>query len=513
MAENFQHPFQGLQFVKRKTGGSRDVLVAAAGAKLYAYAAESGQRLSVWPQDGADSSSSSSTNDAGCNPETEGPPEKKRKVESSEKKENVAPEKKKKKPASWSNIPILTSTPDGEYVVALTAEDKSIRVFQIEEGGSFQELSARQMPKRPSSITFMDKNEILLADKFGDVYSMPLIPSAEPRIVKASAQQKKQIAATNLTVHTRRNLKSLEMQKQQAARRAEKAQNEKAQEEADEPAFEHQLLLGHVSLLTDVAFVSLSSPDSSSARKRGYILSADRDEHIRVSRGPPQAHITENFCLGHTSFISSLCIPEWAPEILISGGGDQFLLVWNWTAGQILHKQPLLNAAPEGEEVAVRGIWAAPLGSDSSDPTRLILVSLEGQPMLQTFTLSADGILTSHTPLTCSGNILDVQVHSDSNALFISTDNIREPGSTQNWRSAPTSPQSLLQAFTLRQEDAVLAWEPALDALTSSINAAGTSIVLAGSEKKAQTALNNSLYGLENLRKKTYGDDDAGSVL
>ncbi|KAL2802669.1 hypothetical protein BJX63DRAFT_437661 [Aspergillus granulosus] len=499
MAENFQHPIQGLQFVKRKTGGSRDVLVASAGAKLYSYAAESGQRLSVWPQDGADSSTA---NDAGSNPETEGPPEKKRKVDPLEKKESAVPEKKK--PAAWSHIPILTSTPDGEYVVALTGEDKSIRVFQIEEDGAFQELSARPMPKRPCSITFMDKNEILLGDKFGDVYSMPLIPSAEVRISKASAQQKKQIAATNLTVHTRRNLKSLEMQKQQAAKKAEQPQ-----EPIDEPSFEHQLLLGHVSLLTDVAFVSIPSPDPSSARKRSYILSADRDEHIRVSRGPPQAHIIENYCLGHTSFISSLCIPTWAPEILISGGGDPYLLVWNWTAGQVLHKVPLMEGAPEAKEVAVRSIWASSLGSDSPNPICLILVALEGNPTLQTFTLSPNGTLTTHKPLLASGNILDVQTHPNNNTIFISTDNIREPGSTQDWRSTPATPHSLLQTFTLKQGGKTLEWESAPDALSSSINATGTSIV----SVNAQKAQNNALYGLENLRKKMYGDDDAGSVL
>ncbi|KAL2834058.1 hypothetical protein BJY01DRAFT_224607 [Aspergillus pseudoustus] len=508
MAQNFQYPFQGLQFVKRRAGSSRDVLVASAGAKLYSYAAESGQRLSVWPQDGADSST---TNEAGSSPGTEGPPEKKRKVDPSEKKENAAPEKKK--PSAWSHIPILSSTSDGEYVVALTGEDKSIRVFQIEEDGSFLELSARPMPKRPCSITFMDKNDILLGDKFGDVYSMPLIPSAEPRVPKASGQQKKQIAATNLTVHTRRNLKSLEMQKEQAAKKAEKAQQaEQAQEPTDGPAFEHQLLLGHVSLLTDVAFVSLPSPDSSSARKRGYILSADRDEHIRVSRGPPQAHVTENYCLGHTSFISSLCIPEWAPEILISGGGDPYLLVWSWTAGQILHKVPLVNEIPEAEEVAVRGIYTSSLGSDSSSLIQLILVALEGNPTLQTFTLSPGGTLTAHKPLTTKGNVLDVKTYPKNNTIFVSTDNIREPGSTQDWRT-PSAPQSLLQAFTLKQGGEALEWEPALAALTGSVNAAGTSAVLAGAEKKVQTALNNSIYGLENLRKKTYGDDDAGSVL
>ncbi|KAL3454815.1 hypothetical protein BJX65DRAFT_261462 [Aspergillus insuetus] len=504
MAQNFEHPFQSLQIVQRISGGPRDVLVASSGAKLYTYSADSGQRLSVWPKDGADTSTA---NDTGSNPENEGPPEKKRKVDPEEKKATAAPEKKK--PAAWSHIPILTSTPDGKYVVALTAEDKCIRVFQIEVDGTLLELSSRPMPKRPCSITFMDNNEILLGDKFGDVYSMPLIPSAEPRLSKAAREHQKRIAATNLTVHTQRNLKSLEMQKQQAAKKAA-AKADKAQEEG--PSFEHQLLLGHVSLLTDVAFVSLPSPDPSSTRKRGYILSADRDEHIRVSRGPPQAHVIENYCLGHSAFVNSLCIPQWAPKSLISGGGDPYLLVWNWTAAQILQKVPLVEQTNEGKDVAVRSIWASSFDLESSNPTRLILVALEGSPTLLSFTLSSDGKLTTQKPLTTSGNVLDVQPHPTANTLIISVDNIREPGSTQDWRSAPASSQTLLETFTLKKGGETLEWESAPSALTDNINAAGTSTVSAGADKKAQTASNTSLYGLENLRKKTYGDDDAGSV-
>lgn len=217
----------------------------------------------------------------------------------------------------------------------------------------------------------MENNDILAGDKFGDVYSMPLIPSAEPRAVSKTRNQigSMRIAATNLTVHTQRNLKSLEMQLE----RQNNANLKK--KESDKPIFDHDLLLGHVSLLTDVAFVSLPSPDPSSTNKRSYILSADRDEHIRVSRSPPQAHVIENYCLGHTSFISKLCIPQWAPEFLISGGGDPHLMVWNWAAGELLHTVPLAEESPEGKEVAVRGIWPASLGSEAQ---RFIFVSLEG---------------------------------------------------------------------------------------------------------------------------------------
>jgi tRNA (guanine-N(7)-)-methyltransferase subunit TRM82 len=48
------------------------------------------------------------------------------------------------------------------------------------------------------------------------------------------------------------------------------------------------LILGHTSVLT----TSVLTPDES------YIITADRDEHIRVSWFP-QGHTIESFCLGH----------------------------------------------------------------------------------------------------------------------------------------------------------------------------------------------------------------------
>ena len=121
----------------------------------------------------------------------------------------------------------------------------------------------------------------------------------------------------------------------EALRQQQKIKNPNAEKKSLN--FDHQLLLGHVSLLTDVTCVSISS----SNRMRNYILSSDRDEHIRVSRGIPQAHIIEGYCLGHTEFISKLCIPPACPHLLISGGGDESLLLWDWHSGKIRQKLEL----------------------------------------------------------------------------------------------------------------------------------------------------------------------------
>lgn len=229
------------------------------------------------------------------------------------------------------------------------------------------------MPKRPSAVVLASNNSLILCgDKSGDVYALPLILGEHSSALPArpaTQSRPNQPAASSSTVHSGRNLKALEQQKRQLN------QGEWRTEEKSVPAFEHEVILGHVSLLTDLVYVPLPS-DGSSGSKRTYILTGDRDEHIRVSRGPPQAHIIENFCQGHTSFISKLCVPEWAPECLISGGGDSYLLVWNWREGRIVQKVSLVE---QESEVAVRGIWAVSLATGgSSEKSEAILVALDG---------------------------------------------------------------------------------------------------------------------------------------
>lgn len=48
-------------------------------------------------------------------------------------------------------------------------------------------------------------------------------------------------------------------------------------------------IVGHVSMVTDMVL----TPDDK------YVITSDRDEHIRVSRYPNGYNI-ETFCLGHT---------------------------------------------------------------------------------------------------------------------------------------------------------------------------------------------------------------------
>lgn len=221
------------------------------------------------------------------------------------------------------------------------------------------------MPRRPSSIALTsDDSTILCGDKFGDVYALPLLPGPDDELPSAPAidppeQQKIALpAATVLTVHSGRNRKTLEEQLKQKAKAPPKPK--------EAATFKHDLLLGHVSMLTDLVYAKVGN--------RSYIITADRDEHIRVSRGQPQAHIIEGFCFGHEEFVSRLCLTQ--SGLLVSGGGDAELYVWDWQNFQLREKLPLRDTALRHVQsrtelqsmladainfkVAVSGIWDVP---------------------------------------------------------------------------------------------------------------------------------------------------------
>lgn len=292
------------------------------------------------------------------------------------------------------------------------------------------------MTRRPCSITLTsDGSTILCADKFGDVYSLPLLPSPDYQAPEAPVEPVEEAewvpSASVLTVHSGRNRKTLEDQLKQKKKGPAPPK--------DEMKFEHQLLLGHVSMLTDIVNAEIDA--------RRYIITADRDEHIRVSRGVPQAHIIEGFCFGHEAFINKLCITS--SGRLVSGGGDADLYVWDWQNFKLLKKLPILDAVAthlksrpelgieEVSKVAVSGIWSVPHQDE-------ILVACEGVPAL--FSFKVDAVTNTSTATTefssaiaLSGNALAIAflpISPTSSAAVVSIDHVHKPGSTKELREA-----------------------------------------------------------------------------
>eukprot|EP01138_Halocafeteria_seosinensis_P005733 gb/GECG01005861.1/.p1 GENE.gb/GECG01005861.1/~~gb/GECG01005861.1/.p1 ORF type:complete len:391 (+),score=43.33 gb/GECG01005861.1/:1-1173(+) len=83
-------------------------------------------------------------------------------------------------------------------------------------------------------------------------------------------------------------------------------------------------LLGHTSSMIMDMVVS---------PKRSHIITADKDQKIRVSRFPT-SEIIESFCLGHTAFLNQVLVLQNADNLLVSGGADGTLRLWNWQTGQ-----------------------------------------------------------------------------------------------------------------------------------------------------------------------------------
>ncbi|XP_069641148.1 tRNA (guanine-N(7)-)-methyltransferase non-catalytic subunit WDR4 isoform X2 [Haliaeetus albicilla] len=90
-----------------------------------------------------------------------------------------------------------------------------------------------------------------------------------------------------------------------------------------EPQADGKLELGHLSLLLDVTL----SPDDQ------YILTADRDEKIRVSLAKAPHNIV-SYCLGHKEFVSKILVIPNYPDLLLSASGDLTLRLWEYKSGE-----------------------------------------------------------------------------------------------------------------------------------------------------------------------------------
>lgn len=356
-------------------------------------------------------------------------------------------QKKNTSPPKSSTIILLAVYPDQAHLVAVT-DDKSIRIFSLQP--TLQEIgTTRSMPKRPCAIQIPPSNDILLvADKHGDVYSMPLIQGELTTKSKAEVQEEKQFkpSATSLTVHSKRNLTALQ---------AQQAQKQFTPRKDVLGEFENTLQLGHVSMLTDMKFLSLPG------EKRQWLATCDRDEHIRISRAPPQAHVIEGFCLGHEAFVSRVCQ---VGRRLISGGGDSWLGVWNFQSMTLERKIQLGHLVSQDAKPAVSGIWQAGEG--------FVFVLEKVESVFYMPTLEGEAEPQSWPT---GGACLDVVVMDDKVVLAVDS---REGGSSR------------LQVIDLKtgaQDDAMN---------LAKLNALSKEIV--GPSKQ----LDDLLYNVANLRKR-----------
>ncbi|PWA19099.1 hypothetical protein CCH79_00018650 [Gambusia affinis] len=151
-------------------------------------------------------------------------------------------------------------------LMAITDDTKRLILFQCEP--SWHCISIRWVIRRCTSLAFSQaEDELLVADKSGDVYSFSVV----------------------------------------------------------EPEKDGELKMGHLSMLLAV---TISADDQ-------YIITADRDEKIRVSHRRSPYNI-QSYCLGHHQFVSTLEIPKGHPHWLLSGSGDGTVKLWEFESGRKL---------------------------------------------------------------------------------------------------------------------------------------------------------------------------------
>ncbi|GAB7341467.1 hypothetical protein MBLNU457_7704t1 [Dothideomycetes sp. NU457] len=457
-----QHPYQAICIKSNKfRNGSRNFFFGACGPNIFAVNLVLGNIVARWSSEGIQPSAEDGDSRNG------GQPSKKRKLDGT----------------TSSKAPIvikLVLSPSQDHLVAVTGEDKCIRVLEIDQQGRLTELSQRCMPKRPCSILITPDNKtILCGDKFGDVYSLPLIPGeydpAAAETEKATPERTYNPSATDLTVHTARNRKALEEQ----IKRKGQASN------AKEPLkFEHQLCLGHVSMLTDMQIGTTEIEGKS----RHHIITSDRDEHIRVSRGPPQAHIIERFCMGHTEFISFIrLVPD--SNLLVSGGGDDWIGVWDWTTGELIAKHRLREE--EGGNIAVSGLWVLPSGLDGD--IQVVYVTFEGTNKLYHIPVEElQSPLTSYLSVDTHAPVLDIAATSLLGGVAVAS--LDTKGEKDKPRLIP---------FVRRSNGEIGAFESDHAGIEDGVLRQAIAVDVPVPDRKA---LDSMLYSVGKLRKR--GDED-----
>ena len=149
-------PFQRLLYCTRVTQNLPSLLLAASGPTVRAFNAVDGTYISKWTHLKApETLSRSHDRSPGLEDYQEAPPGKRRKLSEEPEVsdassteivvENGSNRRRKPKRQAFTipSVTHLCGTADGKYVVAVTGEDKCVRVLEMLENGSLKQISER----------------------------------------------------------------------------------------------------------------------------------------------------------------------------------------------------------------------------------------------------------------------------------------------------------------------------------------------------------------------------------
>lgn len=277
-------------------------------------------------------------------------------------------------PIIYNYIRSLTLTRDEKYIIGTTDSDKAAVIFEINfSKENCLELVKRQIfPKRPCAVsTSTNDSELIVADKFGDVYSIPI--DSEPSVDEKSLVP----------------------------------------------------ILGHVSMLSDVLVAEHNN--------KQFVLTGDRDEHIKITHFP-KSYVVKHWLFGHHEFVSCLHLCEFNKDILVSGGGDDYLIVWDWFKAEKLAQielrdliLPFLNDShfpPERfrNDDSPMEVSITKVQSLTHNGAHLIAVLCENTNCILTFTIKDDFSVVHKQTFATEKPLVDFVIVKDSIIAAVDTD-------------------------------------------------------------------------------------------
>ncbi|KAE8258807.1 hypothetical protein A4X13_0g1438 [Tilletia indica] len=195
-------------------------------------------------------------------------------------------------------------SPDERYA-AIIGDDKVLHVWDIssatdsnllEQG---KQVMIRPVPKRANTIVWEDTSRhIVIGDRFGDVRVFPIEESSSPSASVASV-----LARLGSNGSAPKDRPKGITKQSGAAADSDDEDGDDPQDPWAAPRF------GHASMLTAILLLG-ASPSSSDSKIAQHIVTADRDEHIRISRWGPQraGWVVENYLLGSSAFVGALAL-------------------------------------------------------------------------------------------------------------------------------------------------------------------------------------------------------------
>ncbi|VDK68630.1 unnamed protein product [Litomosoides sigmodontis] len=138
---------------------------------------------------------------------------------------------------------------------------------------------------------------------------------------------------------------------------------------------------------------------------RRFLISADRDEKIRISRYP-ECYIIHRFCLGHGSYVNSI---QSRDALLFSSGGDGTLRVWDMENGNQISHCDCLERKP------IRRFKMFP-NSCSKDIKLVVIFEHCKTAQIVTFIQENNDFKVER--LTCSDFIIDIAVEDSGIFVF-----------------------------------------------------------------------------------------------